>query len=127
MARRSSWRETIAKHTRSDVKTPEQQAGDERLDGGSFRAFIWILFAFKMETVAAVVWAAGDSSEAWILLSATTWPWLIIPGIVIFGWLTFRLRLRRARARRIELQRSEWMVDEQTVLDPARQASDTNG
>lgn len=74
--------------------------------------FIWVLFVFKIATVAATMWAAGLTSEATVLLSITTWPWLIIPGLAVSGPLLYRYRLRKVRARRLALQQSEWVVNE---------------
>jgi hypothetical protein len=111
------WRSVVAKLPASEVRTRETLARDEEFSGVPVRGFLWTLFIFKMATVAAIFWAAGGSGEAGILLSATTWPWLIIPGIVLFGWLAFHFRLRRVRAKRIALQRAEWMVDEREKMD----------
>ena len=116
MAMSLPWRAAVAKLPASEVRTSETLAKDESFDGVSVRGFLWTLFFFKMATVAAIFWAAGGSGEAGILLSATTWPWLIIPGIVLFGWLAFHFRLRRVRARRNELQRAEWMVDDRETM-----------
>jgi hypothetical protein len=74
-------------------------------------AFFWVLFLFKILSVVAIAWAAGLEGEAGMLLSVTTWPWLIIPGIAISGPLLYRYRLHRVRARRAALQRAEWFVD----------------
>lgn len=116
MAMSLPWRAAVAKLPACEVRTSETLAKDESFDGVSVRGFLWTLFFFKMATVAAIFWAAGGSGEAGILLSATTWPWLIIPGIVLFGWLAFHFRLRRVRARRNELQRAEWMVDDRETM-----------
>jgi type VI protein secretion system component VasK len=102
----------MAKFPAAEVRTAESREQDESFDGLPVRGFLWTLFFFKMATVAVIFWAAGGSGEAGILLSATTWPWLIIPAIVVFGWLLFHFRRRRVRARRQALIRSEWMVDD---------------
>ena len=125
MAMSLPWRSAIAKLPASEVRTAENQAGDESFDGINVRGFLWTLFFFKIATVAVIFWAAGGSGEAGILLSATTWPWLIIPSIVIFGWLAFHLRLRRVRARRLDLQRAEWMMDEHETMDASWGAIDS--
>ncbi len=117
MSRSLPWRAVIDRIPASEVRTAESEANDERFDGISVRGFLWTLFIFKMATVAVIFWAAGGSGEAGILLTATTWYWLIIPAIVVFGWLTFRFRLRRVRARRLALQRAEWMLDERETMD----------
>lgn len=73
-------------------------------------AFLWTLFAFKMATVGAIIWAS-QSWETGVLLTATTWPFLIIPAVAVAGPAAFYLRLRRVRRRREQLRRAEWMVD----------------
>jgi type VI protein secretion system component VasK len=112
-----SLRALIDRFPASDVRTAESEAKDESFDALPVRGFLWTLFVFKMATVGAIIWYAGGSGEAGILLTVTTWPWLIIPGIVLFGWLAYRFRLRRVRARRLALQRAEWMLDERGTMD----------
>ena len=113
----ASWRSALAKLPASEVRTEEALTRDEELTNLPVRGFLWTLFFFKIATVIVIFWAAGGSSEASILLSATTWPWLIIPGIGVFGWVVFHFRMRRVRARRQELLRSEWMVDDHETMD----------
>ena len=74
-------------------------------------AFLWTLFAFKMGTVVLIFWAS-KTSEAGMILSATTWPWLIIPGFAVAGTVAYRYRLMKVRAKREQLRRAEWMLDE---------------
>lgn len=73
-------------------------------------AFVWTIFAFKIATVAVII-LASRSWEAGALLTATTWPFFVIPAVAITGPVLFYLRLRRVRARREQLRRAEWMVD----------------
>jgi hypothetical protein len=97
-----------------EFATAASQAAEARRKADEKAAvwgFLWTLFAFKILTVVAIFWAAGGSSEAGVLLSATTWPWLILPGIAIAGPLAYRYRLRRVRARREALRHAEWMVE----------------
>jgi hypothetical protein len=94
--------------TAASQAAEERQKADER---STVWAFLWTLFVFKILTVVAIFWAAGGSSEAGALLSATTWPWLILPGVAIGGPLAYRYRLRRVRARRAALRRAEWMIE----------------
>jgi len=118
------WRWLIDKFPASDVRSYDSDEDDGSFDGTHVRGFLWTIFIFKMVTVAAIYWAASGSGEAGILLFATTWPWLIIPGIVLFGWLAARYRMRRVRARREALQRSEWMVEEHETMDVTRRPND---
>ena len=75
-------------------------------------AFVWTLFVFKMATVFLIFWAS-KTSEAGVILSATTWPWLIIPGFAVAGTVAYRYRLMKVRAKREQLRRAEWMLDEE--------------
>lgn len=127
MATRRRWRFALPKFPASEVRTVETLERDESFDGLPVRGFLWTLFFFKIITVAVIFWYAGGSGEANILLSATTWPWLIIPGIVVFGWLVFHFRKRRVRARRQALLRSEWMLDERETMDVALRAHHREG
>lgn len=72
--------------------------------------FIWTLFAFKMATVALILWAARDQHSVALILS-TTWFWLFIPAAALSGPLLYRARLRRVRRRRKALRRAEWLLD----------------
>ena len=63
--------------------TEASQAADDRQKArsGEPSGFLWVLFVFKMVTVGIIFWAAEGSGEAGALLTATTFPWLIIPAI----------------------------------------------
>jgi hypothetical protein len=91
------------------LSVEEKRKKDERQ---TVWVFLWTLFVFKIVTVAAIVWAAKGSSEANALIAVTTWPFLFLPAAAIIGPLLFYWRLRRVRAKRRALQRSEWMLDE---------------
>ena len=78
--------------------------------------FIWTLFAFKMASVALIVWAAKDRESIALVLS-TSWFWLFIPAAAISGPILYRIRLRRLRRRRQALRRAEWLLDEPGQLD----------
>lgn len=78
---------------------------------GAAWAFVWILFAFKLATVGLIFYHM-HTFESGMFLAATTWFWLIVIGALTAGPLIFRYRLRRVRARREHLRRSEWMVDQ---------------
>ncbi|MBI2755262.1 MAG: hypothetical protein HYX52_00985 [Chloroflexi bacterium] len=66
------------------------------------------------------VWATGlllfyqPTRAALYMAFATGWPWLVVllvlVGPPLFAWY----RLVKVRARRAQLRRSEWMVDEVT-------------
>jgi hypothetical protein len=86
----------------------DRRKADER---STVWAFLWTLFAFKIITVGVIFWAASGSGEAGVMLAATTWPWLILPAIALTGPIAYYLRLRRVRARRARLLRSEWVIE----------------
>lgn len=94
--------------TEASQAAEERQKAEER---STVWAFLWVLFVFKMVTVAVIFWAAEGSAEAGALLTATTFPWLILPIVAIAGPLAFWYRLRRVRARRARLLREEWAVE----------------
>jgi hypothetical protein len=96
---------------RVELEALEAERAEEQQDRRTAWIFFWVLFVFKIVTVLLMIWAAGLSSEAALILSMTTWPWLIIPVIGIAGPLLYRVRLRRIRSRRDQLRRSEWMLD----------------
>lgn len=112
-------RSILQKLPGNELRTAETLAREDELSLAKVGPFLWILFGFKVVTILAIYWAAGGAGEAGILLSATQWIWLIIPGIVVFGWFAYQHRLRRVRARRLELQQAEWMVDERETMDAA--------
>ena len=92
-------------HAALERQTAERkQAEDERITAW---AFIWTLFAFKMASVIVLLYWIGPGEFAYIV-GATTWPWLVIPGIALAGPIGYRLRLRRMRKRRDELRRAEF-------------------
>jgi len=91
-----------------DQKTAEQkQKYDEHV---TVWTFLWVLLAFKIATIIAIIWASR-SWEAGALVSATSWPFLVIPAVALAGPVIYRVRVRRVRARRAQLLRSEWMLD----------------
>lgn len=89
----------------------ENQDSTETDDRRIIWAFLWTLFGFKLATVLIILWMAGGSSEANLLLGATGWPFLVIPAFAMAGPLVYFYRVRRVRARREQLLRAEWMLD----------------
>jgi hypothetical protein len=73
-------------------------------------AFLWVLFAFKIVTVAAIWWAATSTHSGQLdFIIATTWYWFLIPIVAIAGPLAYRWRLIQMRRRREKLRGAEWM------------------
>ncbi len=77
--------------------------------GAAVWAFLWTLFAFKLATVGLIFWQLS-TFETGVILGATTWYWFPVMGVMAAAPIAFQIRLRKARARRAELLRSEWMV-----------------
>jgi hypothetical protein len=81
-------------------------------DRGAALGFLWVLFAFKMATVVIIFWHMR-TFETFALLTATTWFWFPIAAVLVSGPLLFRYRLRRVRAKREQLRRAEWMLQQE--------------
>ena len=92
-----------------DARAAEEQR--EKDEKSTAWAFVWTLFAFKIATLAAILWAAEGSGEATLVVAATNWFWLLIPAVAIAGPLAFHYRMRRVRRRRAAMLRAEWMID----------------
>jgi hypothetical protein len=82
----------------------------------SVRAFIWVLFGFKIATVALIFWHLR-TWQTGLLLGATTWYFLPVTVLLVGGPILFQIRLRRVRARREALRRAEWMIDADSAVD----------
>ena len=93
-----------------DMEIEHNRDREERITGWTV---IWVLFAFKMATVALIWWAARGSREGGAevegLLMATTWYYAIIPVVALSGFIGYRIRLRAARKRVEELRRAEFL------------------
>ena len=93
-----------------DMEYEHNRDREERITGWTV---VWVLFAFKMGTVALIWWAAKGSREQGAevegLLAATTWYYLIIPIVALSGFIGYRLRLRAARKRVQALRQAEFM------------------
>lgn len=86
----------------------EKRESDER---STVWVFVWTLFAFKILTLIATIWAASGSLSSVKLIFATNWFWMFIPAFAISGPLIFHYRMRRVRRRREAIVRAEWMLD----------------
>jgi hypothetical protein len=80
-------------------------------------AGVWYLLGAivvaKLATIGVVLWLAW-SGESGLWAAVTTWHWMVVGGALLAGPILFRLRLWRVRARRDELRRAEWMIDQAT-------------
>lgn len=93
-----------------DMEFEHNRDREERITGWTV---IWVLFAFKMATVALIWWTARGSSEEGAavdgLLAATTWYYIVIPIVALSGFIAYRFRLRAARKKVEQLRRAEFM------------------
>jgi hypothetical protein len=99
------------------------QRDDEDQDSSAVWGFLLVLFFFKLATVALIFWHLRTWESA-AVLGATLWYWF--PPLIILGAgpALFYYRLRKVRARREALRRSEWMVhDEAEVSQPTSDVS----
>ncbi len=83
-------------------------------------AFLLALFLFKLVTVIVIFWQLR-TWESGLILGATLW--YFFPPLILLaaGPVYFYYRLRKVRARREALQRSEWMLDGEQPLPPLEQ------
>ena len=72
---------------------------------------VWTIVVVKLITVVVTI-AVARSWDAGAVLAIMSWPWLVAIAVLVAGPLLFRRRLRRVRARRAQLLRAEWMVDD---------------
>ena len=101
------------------TRRPASRDDDDR---ASVWAFVWTLFAFKLATVALMLYHQRSAVSDAVIV-ATTWYWFPLLGVLATAPIAFHIRLRKARARREELLRSEWMLDE----DEARRGGEESG
>lgn len=85
---------------------------DEKFTGW---AVVWTLFAFKLATIAVIIFVARNtrhagSSEQMAYIASTTWYWFFIPIVAFSGYVAWKLRLRKARKQVEHLRRSEFFV-----------------
>jgi hypothetical protein len=93
----------------------QRDDGDDAEDAVPVWSFLLVLFFFKLATVALIFWQLR-TWESGIILGSTLWFWF--PPLLFLGAgpILFYYLLRKVRARREALRRSEWMIsDEQDV------------
>jgi hypothetical protein len=85
-------------------------------------ALVWTIVVVKTITIVVTI-AAARSWDAGAIMALTTWPWLVVIAVLIAGPALFQYRLRQVRARRAELLRAEWLLEERTSADRPDDAS----
>ncbi len=96
------------------IQLPPANRAPDEAEETTFSAWVlvWTIVIAKVATLLLVLWAVHDFKTG-ILLAATTWIWLVAIAALCAAPILFRIRLRRVRAKRDALQRSEWMIDEE--------------
>ncbi len=98
--------------------------GEQQHDeSGAIWAFLWILFAFKMATVVAVLYFTRERNSN-LILSATTWYWFPLFAVLFAAPVTYHFRVRKVRRKRAELLRQEFMVDHRDDVPVLNRAAD---
>jgi hypothetical protein len=92
------------------IPIPRQRDdADQGDEAAAVWGFLLVLFGFKVVTVALIFWHLR-TWESGVVLGATMW--YFFPPLLILGAgpAVFYYRLRKVRARRAALLRSEWMA-----------------
>ena len=101
-------------HDEADEVIRRAEAKQEKDEHVTVWVFIWTLVAFKVVTIAAILWASGWSGEAQVLMWATSWIWLGIPIFALTPPTLFLYRRWKVRRKRAALRKAEWMLEEAT-------------
>lgn len=91
---------------------------DEQDAQAAVWGFLTVLFLFKVVTVALIFWHLR-TWEAGLILGSTLWYWIPPLILLVAGPALFYYRLRKVRARRDALRRSEWMLEDENAAAPA--------
>jgi hypothetical protein len=99
---------------------PDSSTEDEIESETTVWGFLLALFLFKLVTVIVIFWQLR-TWESGLILGATLW--YFFPPLILLaaGPVYFYYRLRKVRARREALQRSEWMLDDEQPLPALEQ------
>lgn len=84
---------------------------DQPEENASPWAFAAILVGFKLWTLILIVVVTGSWGAVWFLISSHVL-WITLGLVALWGPAVFWTRLVRVRARRRELQRAEWHVED---------------
>jgi hypothetical protein len=99
----------MSEHPPRPPALPPRSDADDEATPPSVWLLVWTIYLAKLATIVLVIWAS-HSYETTALIAATTWPWLVVAGVLGLGPLLFHVRLRRVRARRELLKRAEWVL-----------------
>lgn len=96
---------------------------DDWVPGGNPWLLVGTIVGAKLATI-IVILAASWSMETGGFVLASQWHWLLMIGVLVAAPTTFAIRLRRVRAKREALRRSEWIIAD---LDLPALASGSGG
>lgn len=101
--------------------SPDPNGGDW-VPGSNPWLLVSTIVGAKLATV-VVILVFSWSMETGGFVLATQWHWLPLIGALIAAPVAFAIRLRRARAKRESLRRSEWVIVELDLPHPATAGS----
>lgn len=101
-------------------RPPNSSEEDEIESEAAVWGFLLALFIFKIVTVIVIFWQLR-TWESGLILGSTLWYWFPPLLLLAAGPVLFYRRLRKVRARRDALRRSEWMLDEEQPLPTLEQ------
>ncbi len=90
--------------------SPDPDSGDW-IPGGNPWILVGTIIGAKLATIVVIV-AASWSMETGGFVLLTHWHWLPTIGALVAAPLAYAIRLRRVRAKRESLRRSEWLIPE---------------
>jgi len=90
--------------------------------GGNPWILVGTVVGAKIATI-VIIMALSWNAEAGGIVAAMNWHYLAAVGVLVAGPVGYWMRLRRVRARREQLRRAEWMVDD-APAPPARAGVD---
>jgi hypothetical protein len=103
------------------IPQPPDSSNDDEIESeATVWGFLIALFLFKLVTVIVIFWQLR-TWESGLILGATLW--YFFPPLILLaaGPVFFYLRLRKVRAKREALRRSEWMLDDEQPLPTLEQ------
>ena len=90
--------------------------------GGNPWILVGTVVGAKLATI-VIIMALSWNAEAGGIVAAMNWHYLSVVGLLVAGPVGYWVRVRRVRARREQLRRAEWMIDD-APAPPARAGVD---
>jgi hypothetical protein len=105
----------MASHIPFDASSCQRTTPETEVSSEGTPKNVWLLLgtigAAKLGTLVVILWASHSLGSV-ALIVVTIWPWFVVAGMLIAGPALFRYRLRRVRAKREQLWREEWTIDD---------------